>query len=469
MQELIVKQDNIEQENINPLNQKQEVDMSILKEDSNNFKIEIKSVKRKPELVTPSKILKTNEGNILLERPQNNIENCVENIVQNQQEQKEEKSVNKDQNKQGLSPFGKSQIKSISKSQSKSIFSTPNSKLKQQDIENQKYVSQKQIIENFFKNRSTISNNNSQKKLQNTKPQSPKLSTMMRQHTMSLNSSSVEKSVEKKVIPFRSNSKDFMLRSDIRALERQKSERKKQEVDSLQNSNQKIFPHEPGAIPQYKLFSVQKPEHKQIQFKEFKLSTDYRGCMKEQRLQEKLFFEQQQEMANRQFRAQDLPDYKQLADLGMSKCILEHKITVPKEVKLSTDSRAEFHKVYDQKQLNETHKQNIFQFKAKPAPDMKTQKTPQKPPVRETTIPQEVYLNSNKRAEQRRLFDAELEEKQKLKEQEQAQPIRKYKQVQIEKSHNITVPIQPHFLTDKRIEEHRNKSAQKSNQKTNSQ
>lgn len=37
---------------------------------------------------------------------------------------------------------------------------------------------------------------------------------------MSLNSSSVEKSVEKKVIPFRSNSKDFMLRSDIRALER---------------------------------------------------------------------------------------------------------------------------------------------------------------------------------------------------------------------------------------------------------
>ncbi|KAL4485819.1 hypothetical protein ABPG72_012359 [Tetrahymena utriculariae] len=358
--------------------------------------------------------------------------------------------------------------KSVEKSASKSNSFSERKNNLLSSIEKQKheYLSQAQLIEKYFNSRVGYGDGKISALVKgNTKPQSPKFQTTQRSIIHSLRNKQMEemesmnnsKSSTKKIDP-----KNFFLETEKRAKSRSQT--------PIKEDEEFVFKARPKPDDSLK-FVIQKVERTPIQFTEFRLNTEQRGRSKEQQLQVKLENEKKQEELQRHFHAQEIPDYSELSQKYPNYSCGSPKPTLPMEFKFETEKRSEF----GQKRSQFSQSAEKYEFKARKVPDFSKIRSPNKPSPKKATVPVEIKLQSTLRAEERKLFDEKVEfkmqqemkeyidENQKAKEEEEeealrnqaqfkAQPVRKYKQVEIHKSEiPLTQPQSPKFRTDQRL------------------
>ncbi|EAR87518.2 targeting protein for Xklp2 protein (macronuclear) [Tetrahymena thermophila SB210] len=358
--------------------------------------------------------------------------------------------------------------KSVEKSGSKSnVFSERKNNLLS-SVEKQKpeYLSQAQLIEKYFNSRVGYGDGKVSAPVKTTtKPQSPKFQTTQRSIIHSLRNKQMEemesmnnsKNSAKKIDP-----KNFFLETEKRARSRPQT--------PIKEDEEFVFKARPKPDDSLK-FEIKKVERNPIQFTEFRLNTEQRGRSKEQQLQLKLENEKKQEELQRHFHAQEIPDYSELSQKYANYSCGSPKPTLPMEFKFETEKRSEF----AQKRSQFSQSAEKYEFKARKVPDFSKIRSPNKPSPKKATVPVEIKLQSTLRAEERKLFDEKVEfkmqqemkeyidENQKAKEDEEeealrkqaqfkAQPVRKYRQVEIHKSEiPLTQPQSPKFRTDQRL------------------
>jgi len=205
-------------------------------------------------------------------------------------------------------------------------------------------------------------------------------------------------------------------------------------------------------MPVYLPFEVKKSDKPCVIPTEPKLATEERGRMKARCQKEEYARKKELENCTRTFKALPLPDFSKLnhSSLNHHHHHDHHKPTIPMNIHLHTDERAELHKScsIDQSSMDSL---NTTRFKASPMPDFSKPFVP-KLGTSPLTEVEEIVLCTQIRAEKRENFEKQMLEKlnereaQRKKEEEERakrerEEIERWRKAVTLKANSFTSPI----------------------------